>query len=136
MEGERTTAQKTSTFTLSDFSDELSFTQIFAIELNDFFTWWYIKMPILYLTFLKRAAIVIDDNMSISLMASSFHIPWRRDSTIFGYLIGITLRVLYLPVALIAFVLTMALILLFILFWMLIPIVTIVFICLTPFIRP
>lgn len=119
----------------TDFSGTLSLSQIITMEVSDFFNWWYVKMPILYLAFLRRLSVIIDDNFSISLLLKTFFIPWKRDATVIGLFMGIIIRLLYLPIAIITYCIVMILALTFVLSWIFIPILTLVFIILTPFLK-
>ncbi|MBN1618706.1 hypothetical protein JW887_05210 [Candidatus Dojkabacteria bacterium] len=72
---------------------------IITEEFKDFFRWWYIEMPSLFVGFIKRVLIVSDDTFSISLLFKTFFIPWHRDTSWAGIFFGITIRIIYLPIA-------------------------------------
>jgi hypothetical protein len=102
---------------------------------RDFLYWWYIQMPVWYVLSLRRIATVVDDQFSISLLLRTFLVPWHRDNSFPGYMIGILVRILYLPIAITIFLIAVGAYLLFILCWFLIPIVTIGMILLSPILR-
>ncbi|MCD4756214.1 hypothetical protein K8R20_01190 [bacterium] len=98
-----------------------SYFEILLTFLNNFLKWWYIQMPIWHLRTLKRLAIVLDDNLSLSLLIRNFFLPWHRDKNLLGYVVGITSKALYLPIA-ITLLLTITLTYtLFLFFWLLLP---------------
>jgi len=105
-----------------------SYAAILLYSFQDFLRWWYIKMPIWHLRELNRLAKVVDDQLSLSLLLKSFFTPWHRDYSAMGFLFGIMMRLLYLPIAITIFVLIVFLYLLFILFWIILPIATVTFI--------
>lgn len=98
-----------------------TYPQTFGIWIKEFLTWWYVQMPIWHLRTLKRLLIVIDDNLSITLLFQHFFLPWHRDKQIIGYVFGIIIKVIYLPIAITIFVLGLLLYLIFILVWLVIP---------------
>lgn len=85
-------------------------------------------MPSRYLRTLGRIATILDDNLSISLLIKNFFVPWRRDRTIFGFIFGIVIKSLYLPIAISLFLLGISIYTIIILIWLILPIATIVFI--------
>jgi len=85
-------------------------------------------MPIWHLRELNRLATVVDDQLSLSLLFKTFFTPWHRDYSAMGYLFGIVMRILYLPIALIIFLAIILLYLAFIIFWIILPIATLTFI--------
>jgi hypothetical protein len=105
-----------------------SYAAILLYSFQDFLRWWYIKMPIWHLRVLNRLAKVVDDQLSLSLLSKTFFTPWHRDYSAMGYLFGIAMRILYLPIAVTIFLLIFFLYLLFILFWIILPIATLTFI--------
>lgn len=104
-----------------------SYLQISVYFFQDFLNWWYVKMPSRYLRILGRISIILDDNLSISLLFKNFFVPWHRDRTIFGLIFGIVIKTLYLPIAITLYLLGIILYIFFILIWLLLPIATIVF---------
>ena len=105
-----------------------SYFEISLTFLNDFLKWWYIQMPIWHLRTLKRIIVVLDDNLSFSLLLRNFFLPWHRDKNMLGYIVGITSKIFYLPIALgLILVITLAYTA-FIIFWLLLPPSTIIFI--------
>jgi hypothetical protein len=122
-------------FTDANLSDFTSLPALVAFSVRDFFTWWYLQMPVWYVLSLRRIATVIDDQFSISLLLRTFLVPWHRDHSFPGYLIGILVRLLYLPIAVSILLIAVGAYLAFILFWFLIPITAIVMILLSPILR-
>jgi hypothetical protein len=105
-----------------------SYFEISLIFLNDFLKWWYIQMPIWHLRTIKRIIIVLDDNLSFSLLLRNFFLPWHRDRNILGYFVGITSKLIYLPIALIIILTLTLTYVIFLIFWILLPPSTIIFI--------
>jgi hypothetical protein len=105
-----------------------SYFEIFLGFLNEFLTWWYVKMPIWHLRSLRRIVIVFDDNLSFSLLLKNFFLPWHRDKNILGYMVGITSKLFYLPICFFVIVSITITYILFIFFWLLLPPSTLVFI--------
>ncbi|MBU1119888.1 hypothetical protein KKA50_01680 [Patescibacteria group bacterium] len=105
-----------------------SYTTILLYTFQDFLKWWYIKMPIWHLRLLNRLSIVVDDQLSLSLLSKTFFTPWHRDYTAMGFLFGIVMRLLYIPIATSIFLMIFFGYLAVILIWLILPIATITFI--------
>jgi len=96
--------------------------EIFLYSLRDFFSWWYIEMPIRHFRTWYRIMVILNDQLSITLLLRHFFLPWRRHNSFAGYFFGITIKLIYLPIAIFAFLLGSSLYFAFIIFWILIPI--------------
>ena len=105
-----------------------SYATVFLYSFQDFLKWWYVKMPIWHLRELNRLSLVLDDQLSISLLAKTFFIPWHRDYTTIGIIFGIVMRILYLPIAVFIYLFFASIYLLVILIWLILPIATVTFI--------
>lgn len=105
-----------------------SYFEFFINFLQNFLNWWYVQMPIWHLRTLRRIIIVLDDNLSFSLLLTHFFLPWHRDKNALGYLVGITSKIVYLPVAFAIITIAVITYILFIFFWLLLPPSTLVFI--------
>ena len=105
-----------------------SYFEIFISYTQNFFLWWYIQMPIWHLRALRRVVVVLDDNLSFSLLLRNFFLPWHRDRNIMGYLVGILSKFFYLPIAFAIIAGTVITYILFLLLWLLLPPSTIIFI--------
>jgi len=101
---------------------------IFTYTSKEFLYWWYVRMPLWHLRMLSRISTFVDDNFSISLLVRNFFLPWHRDSSLIGYIFGISIKAIYLPIAIIAYILICSLYLLVIFIWLLLPPATILFI--------
>ncbi len=110
-----------------------SFTTIFFFSIQDFLRWWYIKMPVWHLRRLLRLSIVIDDQFSISLLIKHFFIPWHRDYSLIGYVFGILMKILYLPLAIALYIISMISYILVFLIWLILPIASLLFIIISLF---
>ncbi|MFA5633600.1 MAG: hypothetical protein WCY00_01680 [Candidatus Dojkabacteria bacterium] len=110
-----------------------SFATIFFFSIQDFLRWWYIKMPVWHLRRLLRLSIVIDDQFSISLLIKHFFVPWHRDYSLIGYLFGILMKILYLPLAIALYVISMISYILIFLIWLILPIASLLFIIISLF---
>ena len=110
-----------------------SFATIFFFSIQDFLRWWYIKMPVWHLRRLLRLSIVIDDQFSISLLIKHFFVPWHRDYSLIGYLFGILMKILYLPLAIALYIISMISYILVFLIWLILPIASLLFIIISLF---
>ena len=104
-----------------------TYPQIFLFFIQDFLNWWYVKMPLRHLRKFGRLSTVFDDNLSITLLIGTFFVPWHRDKSIMGYLFGILIRLLYLPIAISIYSITMIVSFVLIVIWLLLPLVAIIF---------
>lgn len=105
-----------------------SYAAILLYAIQDFLRWWYIKMPIWHLRQLNRLSTVVDDNLSLSILVKTFFIPWHRDYSLMGFLFGIVMRILYVPIAIAIYLIIVIAYLTIILIWLVLPIATITFI--------
>jgi len=105
-----------------------SYSMIFLYSFQDFLRWWYLRMPIWHLRKLNRLSTVVDDQLSLSLLAKTFFIPWHRDYSAMGIVFGISMRILYLPIATVIYLLIVLIYVCVILVWLLLPIATLTFI--------
>jgi len=105
-----------------------SYAAILLYSFQDFLRWWYVKMPIWHLRQLNRVMTVVDDQLSLSLLLKSFFIPWHRDYSAMGFLFGIAMRIIYIPIATVIFLTIFFFYLTFLIFWIILPIATLTFI--------
>lgn len=105
-----------------------SYAAVLLYSVQDFLRWWYVKMPIWHLRQLNRLSIVVDDYLSLSILFKTFFIPWHRDYSLMGFLFGIAMRLLYLPIASAIYIVIVTFYLFVILFWLMLPVATITFI--------
>ena len=110
-----------------------SYSTIFVFTLQDFLRWWYIKMPIWHLRRFARLSIVIDDQFSISLLFRHFFLPWHRDFSVIGYVFGILMKILYLPIAIAVYMICMIFYFLLFVSWLILPIGSLVFVIISLF---
>ncbi len=110
-----------------------SFATIFFFSIQDFLRWWYIKMPVWHLRRLLRLSIVLDDQFSISLLIKHFFIPWHRDYSLIGYIFGIVMKILYLPLAILIYLVCIISYLLVFFIWLILPIGTLLFVIISLF---
>jgi len=104
-----------------------SFFQIFIFFFQDFLNWWYVKMPVRHLRILARLSVIVDDNLSISLLLKNIFVPWHRDYSMIGYFFGFFIKLFYLPVACAIYLTAMIFYIAIILIWFILPVATIVF---------
>lgn len=95
---------------------------------KEFLHWWYIKMSIWHLRMLGRISLILDDNLSISLLLKNFFLPWHRDFSLIGYVFGVSIKILFLPIAIFTYLLFTLIYILAILLWLVLPPVTLFFI--------
>jgi hypothetical protein len=100
---------------------------IFTYTAKEFLYWWYVSMTLWHLRMLSRIALLLDDNLSISLLLKNFILPWHRDFSFIGYIFGILIKIIYLPIAILAFVLMCAGYIFIILLWLILPPATVFF---------
>jgi hypothetical protein len=105
-----------------------SYSEIFIEFIYDFLQWWYVKMPIWHLRTLRRLVVVMDDNLSFSLLLKNFFLPWHRDKNILGYLVGIVSKLVFLPIAFLLIAIIVITYIIFIFFWLILPPSTLIFI--------
>ena len=110
-----------------------SFATIFFFSFQDFLRWWYIKMPLWHLRRLLRLSIVIDDQFSISLLIKNFFVPWHRDYSVIGYVFGIVMKILYLPLAITMYILCLISYVIVFFLWLILPIASLVFVIISLF---
>ena len=99
-----------------------SYIEIFWYSVRDFFSWWYIEMPIKYLRTWVRVMVILNDQLSITLLIKNFFLPWMRHNSFAGYFFAIAIKAIYIPIAICAFLLGSSLYFAFIICWILIPI--------------
>jgi hypothetical protein len=103
-------------------------------EIRSFFSWWYLEMPMWYVGLIQRIALICDDTLSISLLLKTFFVPWRRDYSWIGHFFGITLRILYLPIAILITISLLLTLFIVAILWALLPIAAAYFLLKTPFV--
>ncbi len=108
--------------------------KLIIFSIKDFLNWWYIQMPIYYLTKLERISMVVLDQLSIIVLLTNFFVPWKRDKTVVGYFIGILVKLLYLPIAIPLYITTILIYAMLIVAWLLLPPTTLLFILISLFI--
>jgi len=102
--------------------------EIIAYTFKQFIRWWYTKMSMWHFKMLGRISVLLDDNLSITLLLKNFFLPWHRDFSFIGYVFGILIKILYLPIAISIYLLFCTLYITLILLWFLLPPVTLLFI--------
>ncbi len=122
-------------FSDEDFSDTPNILSYISFSIKDLLYWWYIQMPIFYLKRLGRVSTVVADQLSIGILIRNFFLPWKRHKAAVGYFIGMTTKLLYLPIAISLYLTIMILYLLFITIWTIIPFVAIFFTVISLFIN-
>jgi hypothetical protein len=114
-------------FTDRGFVPSTNIFSYFSFTIRDLLYWWYIQMPILHLKKLNRISTVVSDQLSMRILFQNFFLPWKRHKSVVGYFIGITLKIVYFPIAIAIYTSAMILYLTFMLFWLLIPILAFFF---------
>ena len=100
---------------------------VLSYSVKDFFSWWYVKMPLWHLRMLRRISILADDNLSMTLLMKNLFIPWHRDASLIGYVFGLTIKILYLPLALLVYLLATVIYLGIVSILLLLPLATVFF---------
>lgn len=132
MEAKNTLADSSGQQLLNEIKID-SYLSIFFFTFQDFLRWWYIKMPIWHLRRLGRLGVVVDDQFSISLLIKNFFLPWHRDYSLIGYVFGILMKILYLPIAITIYLLCMLIYFTLFLFWLILPVGALVFVIISFF---
>lgn len=101
---------------------------IFTYTLKEFSYWWYVRMLYWHLRMLGRISIIVNDNLSISLLIKNFFLPWHRDFSLIGWTFGILIKLIYLPIAILTYILLISIYIVVILLWLLLPAATLIFI--------
>lgn len=101
---------------------------ILRYSTKEFLNWWYIKMLVWHLKMLERVSVLADDNLSLTLLLKNFFLPWHRDYSFIGYVFGILIKLIYLPFALITYLVLSTIYLVLIVLWLVLPPATILFI--------
>lgn len=104
--------------------------------IRNFFAWWYGDIPLSLLSFLKRVLVILDDTTSFSIILKGFFKPWKNDYNIAGWLVGMSIKAVYLPIILVLFLLTIGCIVLALLAQLIILPIIIGLILLNPFLTP
>ena len=102
--------------------------EIIVYTFKQFIRWWYAKMSMWHFKMLERISVLLDDNLSITLLLRNFFLPWHRDFSFIGYVFGILIKILYLPIAVGIYLLFCTMYTALILVWFLLPPVTLLFI--------
>ncbi len=108
--------------------------QIIKLSIYDFIYWWYVISPVTHILRLRRLLTVIDDAFSVTFSISTLFLPWHRDYTFVGYLIGIIMRMLLIVPGTIVLLTTLILYLAFMIFWLLIPVTSTILTIISPLI--
>lgn len=90
-------------------------------------------MPVWHLRRFARLSVVIDDQFSISLLLRHFFTPWHRDYSVIGFVFGILMKLLYLPIVIVTYLIAMLLNLIAFLFWLILPVGSLVFVIISVF---
>ena len=110
-----------------------SYSTILIFTFQDFLRWWYVKMPTWHLRRLLRLSIVIDDQFSISLLLRYFFLPWHRDFSLIGYVFGILIKLMYLPIVISVYLLCILIYIIVFFVWLILPIGSLVFVIISIF---
>ncbi len=118
----------------SETNSEISISTFIKESFTDFISWWYVVMPVRIILSMRRVLTIIDDRFSISYIFKTAHIPWHRDYNFVGYLIGFFARLFVLIPGVIIFLLVLFVYIIYFIFWILIPITSVVLTLISPFI--
>lgn len=92
------TMQNVSIIYEQNLSNAVGPARFLTFTIKDFLVWWYGYTIPRLLAILKRALLLADDRLSLSLLLKNFFVPWHRDRSPVGYAVGIIVRLLYLPI--------------------------------------
>ncbi len=105
-----------------------SIADILIFLMKDFIYWWYIQMPIFYLNKTERILTVISDKLSLKILFQNLFLPSKEHKSKKIYILGIIIKIFYLPIASTIYLITLILCILGIIFWLILPIINIIFI--------
>lgn len=104
--------------------------------IRSFFAWWYGDVPLSMFATLRRVLIVINDTTSFGVILKGFFRPWKNDYNIAGWLVGIVIKLFYLPITGSLFILATLLFLVLLIFQLAVLPLIIGLILINPFLRP
>jgi len=110
----------------------ITHTSLLLENIKDFFYWWYIQMPVYYILSIHRINVVLIDIFSIKLLLRNFFTPWQRKYNVINMVIGLIMKILYLPPVIFLYTLVIISSWSFFIIWILLPILTTIFLVLTP----
>lgn len=88
--------------TLQIFSSAIDF-------IRSFFGWWYGDIPLALFALLRRVFQVFNDTTSFGVILRGYFRPWKNDYNIAGWLVGMVIKTIYLPLSGSLFVLILGL---------------------------
>ncbi len=103
---------------------------------RSFFGWWYGDLPLTIIALLKRTLVVLNDTTSFSVVLLGLFSPWKNDYNIAGWVVGLFIKLIYLPLILILFLFVVALFIALLLVQLAILPTVIGLIIINPFLAP
>jgi hypothetical protein len=104
--------------------------------IRSFFAWWYGDVPLSIFALLRRTLVVVNDSTSFGLIVRGFFRPWKNDYNIAGWLVGIVIKLVYIPLAGIFLLLTILFYLALLLLQLSIMPIILGLILINPFLKP
>ncbi|MCK9369066.1 hypothetical protein M0R04_03835 [Candidatus Dojkabacteria bacterium] len=119
------------------YEDDVKFSILnsFLAWVKSFFLWWYVSMPVWYILSLKKILIILDDRFSVTLLFKNFFLPWHKKRDILGYILGVFMKIIFLPIGTSLLFFTSVIYTTYIIFWLLLPPITILGIFISPFVK-
>lgn len=66
---------------------------------RSFFGWWYGDIPLALFALLRRVFQVFNDTTSFGVILRGYFRPWKNDYNIAGWLVGMVIKTIYLPLS-------------------------------------
>ncbi len=80
-----------------------AFGQYIVSYCMEFIIWWFVAVPTYIIKSIIRTNTIFNDSTSFSIILFGFFKPWKNDNNIAGWVIGLIIKSIYIPVLLIAF---------------------------------
>lgn len=118
----------------TDTNSDISISTFIKESFTDFLNWWYVIMPVRIVLSMRRTLTIIDDKFSISYIFKTAYIPWHRDYNFVGYFVGFFARLFVLIPGILVFLMTLSIYLIYLMFWIFIPMISVILTLISPFI--
>lgn len=115
---------ETKAYSSNKITQNPSTSKLLVNYINDLASWWFVSMPVYMLRSLARLNQVLNDKLSILLLLETFFVPWKRDYKLIGRFMGVIMRIIYIPIALLVVLIINLAYISAILIWLILPIIT------------
>lgn len=115
---------ETKAYSSNKITQNPSTSKLLVNYISDLASWWFVSMPVYMLRSLARLNQVLNDKLSILLLLETFFVPWKRDYKLIGRFMGVIMRIIYIPIALLIVLIINLAYISAILIWLVLPIIT------------